>query len=145
MRRLRLLLAIMLVAGFVFVPVSTAQAQECVNVEGHGFLDFGTTGQGKMRLMVDGERQAVPMIPTGAIEIGENMVDIRFVMFFDQGTLVVVEHSFATPIAEGVVFFDSTLDVKKGGSGGLVWYGIADQNAGFADIQGISGEICFGR
>lgn len=144
MRRFRLLLVVALVAGIVFVP-STAHAQDCVTVEGHGFLDFGTTGEGKMRLMVDGERQVVPFFPTGVIETGENMLDIRFVMLFEQGPLVVVEHSAGTPIADGIIFFDSTLDVKKGGSGGLVWYGIADQNAGFADIQHIEGEICFGR
>ena len=146
MRRLRLLLAVMLVAGVVLVPATaTANVHECATVEGHGFLDFGTAGEGRLRLMVDGQRQVVTFFPTGAIETGENMLDIRFVMMFDEGPLVVVEHSVGTPIGDGIILFESDLDIKKGGSGGLYWYGIADQNAGFADIHHVTGEICFDR
>lgn len=144
MKRLRVLLAVFLVVGVVFAP-ATATAQECSTINGHGYLDFGTTGEGVLRLSIDGERQLVPLFPTGFREIGEGVFDIRFVMLFEEGTLVVIEHSFNTPIGEGLAFFESELDVKKGGSGSLYWYGIADQNTGFAHIQNVTGEICFGR
>ncbi len=144
MRRIRMLLAVSLVFGVVFAPAA-ASAQECATLEGSGFLDFGTTGQGILEVELGGEAQTVPFFPTGVREIGENRLLIRFVMFFEQGPLVVVEDSLGTPLGDDLVFFESTLKVKKGGAGQFAWYGIADVAAGVADIQNISGELCFGR
>jgi hypothetical protein len=70
-------------------------------------------------------------------------VEGRFVFLFEQGPLVVVEHSFSTPIGGSLVAFDSDLDVKKGGAGALHWFGVADQAAGVADIESVIGEVCF--
>lgn len=144
-KQLRILAAIMLVVGVVFVPAAAQAARQCSTIEGDAFLDFGAANAGVAELFVDGEFQVVDFFGTGFRPTGENTADIRFVFFFEQGPLVIVEHSVTTPIGEGLVSFDSDLDIKKGGSGSLEWYGVTDQAAGFADIQHITGEICFGR
>jgi hypothetical protein len=143
MRRLRALVVIMLITGIMAVPATAEAHYECFDVEGHGLLDFGTTGEGVAYLTVGGEAQTVPFFPTGLRELDENVLDIRFVFLFEQGPLVVVEHSFSTPIGGSLVAFDSDLDVKKGGAGALHWFGVADQAAGVADIESVIGEVCF--
>jgi len=144
MKRLRIVLAIMLVAGVVLIP-TTAQAHECSTIEGHGMLDFSVApSQGKARVEVDGVRQVVPYVGTGFIETGENTAILRFVWFFDEGTLVVVENSTTTPIGGPLLAFESDVDIKKGGSGGMHWAGIVDLSVGSA-VYDITGEICFDR
>lgn len=142
MRRLKVILAFVTVLGLISIPAG-AQAQQCSTIDGQAVLDFGAN-RGRANVTVDGVRQVVPFFGTGFIPTGPNTADIRFVWEFDQGTLVVIEHSVNTPIGGSLVSFDSKVDIKKGGSGGMHWVGVADQDSAIARFI-VTGEICFDR
>ncbi|MDH3463249.1 MAG: hypothetical protein OEM32_06460 [Acidimicrobiia bacterium] len=142
MKRLKVVVALVTILGLISVPAS-AQASQCASIEGRAILDFGV-GVGTARLQVDGAQHVVPFYATGFVTTGPNTADLRFVWEFDQGTLVVIEHSTMTPVTATLLAFDSVVDIRTGGTGGMHWNGLANLAASTARFS-VTGEICFDR
>lgn len=141
MRRQMVVAIVVAVVGLL--PLAAQAQAGCSTIEGRAVLDFGV-GEGAARLLVDGVPQNVEFFAAGFEPTGPTTADIRFVWLFDEGTLVVVEHSSPVPIGGPLVSFDSPVDIRQGGSGGMQWTGIANLDAAVARFN-VSGEICFDR
>ncbi len=141
MKRIAVMVTLVGLIGVISLPV---QAQpDCSSIEGRAVLDFGNN-VGMARLLVDGSEQNVEFFSTGFRPTGPDSADIRFVFFFDEGTLVVVEHSSPVPIGGDLQSFDSPVDIRQGGTGGMQWTGIANLATATARFS-VTGEVCFDR
>ena len=138
----RLVLALLL-GLFMLVPIGSASAAHCATIDGSGRADWGGSGTGKVRVVVDGEPVQVGFVYTGIIATGENTADIFIDFLFPFGVVQTVEHSTTTPIGGSLATFSSTVEVLHGARGGWTWSGVSSAARGLASIETLSGTICY--
>ena len=137
----RIVLAAVVVM-LMMVPIGGASAASCSAIDGSGRADWGGSGTGSARVVLDGEAVKVNFVYTGSVETGPTTFDIFMDWYFPSGVVSVVEHSETTPIGGAVVEFNASVDVLAGGSGGWTWSGISSSARGLASIQTLSGTLC---
>lgn len=138
----RLVLALLL-GLFMLVPIGSASAAQCATIEGSGRADWGGTGTGSVRVVVDGEAMRVPFVYTGFIATGENTADIFLDFYFPFGVVHTVEHSTSYPLSGSRTSFSATVEVLRGARGSWTWSGVSSLARGLASIETLSGTICY--
>ena len=140
---MRRLVVALLLGLFMLVPIGSASAAHCATIEGSGRADWGGTGTGMIRVVVDGEPLQIGFAYTGFIATGDNTADIFIDFFFPFGVVQTVEHSTNSPIGGSKAAFSSTVDVLHGARGSWSWSGVTSAARGLASIDTLSGTICY--
>jgi hypothetical protein len=140
MRRLALAL---LLGLFMLAPIGSASAAHCATIDGSGRADWGGTGTGMVRVVVDGEALDVGFVYTGSVATGDNTLDIFIAFLFPFGVVHAVEHSTNTPIGGALSAFSSTVEILHGARGSWTWSGVSSAARGLASIETLSGTICY--
>ncbi len=137
----RMMIALMM-AALLLVPATSASGVECPALSGGAKLDFGSSLEGKAKLVYDGEKIKVDFVETSFVENPDGTFTVGFDWFFPAGTVSIVETSTVTPLVGPLVAFDSTIEVTSGGSGAWTWSGTSNGVAGKANIETIDGTLC---
>ncbi len=141
MRRIAITL---LMASLLIAPATSASGDVCPALSGSAKLDFGSTLEGKAKIVYDGEKIKVDFLETSFVENPDGTFSVGFDWFFPDGTVSIIETSTVTPLAGPLVTFESTIEVTSGGSGAWTWSGTSNNVAGKAHIETIDGTLCIG-